>query len=549
LLEYRILGPLEVRADGRAIELGGARPRAVLAVLALNANRPVSAERLAVALWGEDAPPSAVKTVQVYVARLRKALGDPGLLVTTPGGYCLRVEPGGLDAERFERQVAAGRDALAAGRSEEAAAELRAALELWRGPPLAELASMPFALAEVARLEEQQLAAVELRVDAELAAGHHAELVAELQQLAGANPWRERLHAQLMLALYRAGRQAEALEAYRRAREVLVEQLGIEPGPELHDLQQAMLGQDPALDAPAAASGPSVPRPSLPDPPTALIGRDAELGTIAAQLCDRGTGLLTLLGPGGVGKTRLALAAAARVDHQFADGASFVSLAPLADPAELAAAIAVALGVPVQGQETPTQALLRFLADRELLLVLDNFEHLLAGAPLPADLLARCPGLTILATSREPLRVAAERLYTVDPLAVPPEGDAPLPGDQRYPSVALFLDRAVAHDPDFRLDRHTRPTSTTCADASTVSRSRSSSPRHASACSRRLSWPHDSTARSRSSRAARETRLLATERCEPRSTGAMSCSATPSDARSVAWRCSRAGSSSRWPSR
>jgi predicted ATPase/DNA-binding SARP family transcriptional activator len=457
LLEYRILGPLEVRADGRAIELGGARPRAVLAVLALNANRTVSAERLAVALWGEDAPPSAVKTVQVYVARLRKALGDPGLLVTTPGGYCLRVAPGELDAERFERQVAAGREALAAGRGEEAAAELRAALELWRGPPLAELASAPFAPAEIARLEEQQLAAVELRVDAELAAGRHAELVAELQQLTGAHPWRERLHAQLMLALYRAGRQAEALEAYRRAREVLVEQLGIEPGPELHDVQQAILAQDPALDAPAVATGAALPRPSLPDPPTALIGRDAELATIAAQLCDHGTRLLTLLGPGGVGKTRLALAAVARVEGQFADGASFVSLAPLADAAELAAAIAVALGVPVHGKGTPIEALLPFLASRELLLVLDNFEHLLAGVPLPADLLARCPGLTILATSREPLRVAAERLYTVDPLAVPPEGDAPLPGDQRYPSVALFLDRAIAHDPDFRLDRRSAP--------------------------------------------------------------------------------------------
>src|SRR5215210_112024 len=224
-MQFGILGPLEVRADGRTVALGGAKPRAVFAVLALHANQPVSTERLAVGLWGEDAPPSAVKTVQVYVARLRKALGDPGLLVTTSGGYCLRVERGGLDAERFDDRVAAGRDALAAGRSDEAAAELGAALELWRGPPLAELASMPFAPAEVARLEELQLAAMELRIDAELAAGRHAELVAELQQLTGAHPWRERLHAQLMLALYRAGRQAEALEAYRRAREVLVEQL------------------------------------------------------------------------------------------------------------------------------------------------------------------------------------------------------------------------------------------------------------------------------------------------------------------------------------
>ena len=234
----------------------------LFAVLALHANQPVSAERLAVALWGEDVPPSAVKTVQVYVARLRKALDDPDVLVTTPAGYRLRVRPGELDAERFERQVADGREALAAGRAEHAAAELREALELWRGPPLAELASTPFAPAEIARLEEQRLAAVELRVDADLAAGRHAELVGELQQLTTEHPWRERLHAQLMLALYRSGRQADALEAYRHAREVLVEQLGIEPGAELHDLHEAILAHDPAIAraTPRRRASPAHPR-------------------------------------------------------------------------------------------------------------------------------------------------------------------------------------------------------------------------------------------------------------------------------------------------
>src|SRR5829696_8080191 len=256
-MQFGILGPLEVRADGRMVPLGGAKPRAVLAVLALHANQPVSAERLAVALWGEDAPPSAAKTVQVYVARLRKALDDPGVLVTTPAGYCLRVGPGELDAERFERQVADGRRALAAGRGEDAAAEVRAALELWRGPPLAGLASTPFAPAEIARLEEQHLAALEVRVEADLAAGRHAELVGELQQLTTQHPWRERLHAQLMLALYRSGRQGDALEAYRDAREVLVEQLGVEPGAELHDLHEAILAHDPGIDVPPDTSSPS----------------------------------------------------------------------------------------------------------------------------------------------------------------------------------------------------------------------------------------------------------------------------------------------------
>ena len=324
---------------------------------------PVSAERLAVALWGEDAPPSAVKTVQVYVARLRKALDDPDVLVTTPAGYRLRVRAGELDAERFERQVADGRDALAAGRGEQAAAELREALELWRGPPLAELASAPFAPAEIARLEEQQLAAVEVRVEADLAAGRHAELVGELQQLTSQHPWRERLHAQLMLALYRSGRQADALEAYRHAREVLVEQLGIEPGAELHDLHQAILAHDPAIDAPPARqphcrrAGPSgapgaLGDRRLPAPPNRTVGREHELAAIGERLRASSVRLLTLTGPGGVGKTRLALEAARAVEADFADGAHFVSLAAVHDPRTFPAAIVRALGIVVLAGES-----------------------------------------------------------------------------------------------------------------------------------------------------------------------------------------------------
>src|SRR5215210_5528947 len=296
-MQFGILGPLEVRADGRSVPLGGAKPRAVLAVLALHANRPVSGERLAVALWGEDVPPGAVKTVQVYVARLRKALADPEVLVTTPAGYRLRVRPGELDAERFERLVADGREALAAGGAEQAAAELREALELWRGPPLADLASAPFAPAEIARLEEQHLAAVEVRVEADLAAGRHAELVGDLQQLTAQHPWRERLHAHLMLALYRSGRQADALGAYRHARDVLVDQLGIEPATELSELHEAILAHDPAIDLlPATTIPPSdgrddrpapagTPRDGrLPAPPNETIGREHDLADLTARL-------------------------------------------------------------------------------------------------------------------------------------------------------------------------------------------------------------------------------------------------------------------------
>jgi predicted ATPase/DNA-binding SARP family transcriptional activator len=445
-VEFGILGPLEVHADGRAVELGGARPRAVFAVLALHANEPVSAERLALSLWGEEVPPSAVKTVQVYVARLRKALGDPDVLVTTPAGYKLRVRPGELDAERFERRVADGRNALAAGRAEEAAAALRAALELWRGPPLAELSSTPFAPAEIARLEEQHLAAVELRVEADLASGRHAELVAELQQLTTQHAWRERLHAQLMLALYRSGRQADALEAYRHAREVLVEQLGIEPGGELRDLHQAILDQ--AVDL----SGPRRSVSRLPEPAGALFGRERDLAALVALVTGPEARLVTLVGPGGVGKTRLALEVADGAVEAFRDGAVWVELAPLGDPDDVPSAMGQALGALVNPRESPGTAVLRYLATRNVLLVLDNFEHLLPSAGFfVAQMLEACRELTFLATSREPTALAAERRYPVAPLEVPDASSA-LRGLNRFGGVAMFLDRVRARDPGFVLD-------------------------------------------------------------------------------------------------
>src|SRR5215207_2966874 len=277
-MEFRILGPLEVRADGRAVALGGAKPRALLAVLLLHANQPVSAERLALALWGEDAPAGAVKTVQVHVSRLRKALGDPRVLTTAAGGYRLRVRPGELDAERFERLAADGRALLIDGRADEAAAALREALALWRGPPLSDLAAAPFAPAEITRLEEQRLAAVEARVEADLAAGRHAELVAELRRLTDEHPFRERLAAQRMLALYRCGRQAEALEVYRETRRLLAEELGLEPAEALRRLEREMLEQAPALDLPRR-DPPRPPAPAVPpdgplvDAPTAHARR------------------------------------------------------------------------------------------------------------------------------------------------------------------------------------------------------------------------------------------------------------------------------------
>jgi DNA-binding SARP family transcriptional activator len=300
-MEFRILGPLEVRGESGPVAVAGVKPRAVLAMLLLHANEPVSAERLASALWGEEVPAGAVKTVQVHVSRLRKALADPDAVVTTPAGYRLRVRPGELDAERFARSVEEGRRALDAGDAERAAVLVREGLALWRGPALADLAFEPFASAEIARLEEERLAALEARVDADLAAARHGELIAELQQLTAEHPWRERVHAQLMLALYRSGRQADALDAYRKARRILVEQLGLEPGPELHDLNQAMLVHDPGLQPPAGRDGHASTRSSaLPSPPNRTIGRGC--GTTAGRCPGHGQCARDHPAPGRVGR-------------------------------------------------------------------------------------------------------------------------------------------------------------------------------------------------------------------------------------------------------
>jgi DNA-binding SARP family transcriptional activator len=247
-VDFRLLGPVEARAEDRPLALAGARQRALLAVLLLRAGEPVSRERVIADLWGERPPDGAVKTVQAVVSRLRRALGgEAARLVSSAAGYRLRVEPDELDLSRFERLCADGRRALAAGRHERAAARLRAALAEWRGPPLADVAFEPFAPPEVARLGDLRAVAVEDRVEADLAIGRGAELVGELEGLVAAEPLRERLRGQLMLALYRAGRQGEALDVYRDAVRTLDSELGLRPGPELERLQQAILAHDPAL--------------------------------------------------------------------------------------------------------------------------------------------------------------------------------------------------------------------------------------------------------------------------------------------------------------
>ena len=330
-MKFCILGPLEVTGSGGTVSLQGTKPRALLTVLLLHANKPVSADRLALSLWGEDAAPSAVKALHVHISRLRKALGDENILVTTPAGYCLRVRPGELDTERFEALVADGRRALAAGQAEPAAAALRAALSLWRGPPLEDLPHDPFARSEIARLEEERSAALEARVQADLAAGRHGELLGELRQIVAASPVREQLAGHLMLALYRCGRQSEALDVYARTRATLSGEFGLEPGPELRELQRDILEQAASLDfrePPVGAPLSDHEQPfALPAVLVAaaqeevFVGRDADLDALAGTYAEAAGGrrrVVLVHGEPGIGKTRLA-AEFARRAHE--DGA------------------------------------------------------------------------------------------------------------------------------------------------------------------------------------------------------------------------------------
>ena len=322
-VEFRILGPLEVHEDGRSLALGGAKPRSLLAILLLNANQVVSSDRLIDELWGAEAPDTAPKALQVHVSQLRKALepgrapGEAGrVLVTRAPGYLLQLEPDELDLGCFERLASEGRAALAARDPAGAASLLREALALWRGPPLAEVAYTDFAQREISRLEELRLSILEDRIQADLDCGRHAELIGELETLVAEEPLRERPRAQLMLALYRSGRQAEALDAYREARRALVEELGIEPSRELRELEAAILEQDPALDLerpiakrrrqPAEVEEPA----DVGAPPgESFVGREHELTEFRAAFEDALAARMSLFliaGEPGIGKSRLA---------------------------------------------------------------------------------------------------------------------------------------------------------------------------------------------------------------------------------------------------
>ena len=412
-MQFRILGALEVDDDGRTVAVGGAKPRALLATLLLHANDVVSVDRLTDALWGDEPPETAKNALQVHVSQLRKALGND-VVERRGSGYVIEVDSADLDLLRFQELCAEAESLPPA----EGVERLRSALALWHGEP--EFGP--------ALLDGLRLAALQNRIDLDLELGRHAEVIAELQGLVEADPLRERPRAQLMLALYRSGRQADALAEFARARETLVDELGVEPGPELQRLQRAVLEQDPAVAAPAA------PRPMsrLPAPPTSLIGRSRELAETAALFAG-GVRLMTLTGPGGIGKTRLALELARAIEPELEHGATLIRLSTVLDPLLVPDAIAQGIGVPEANRDT----LLELLRPRSQLLVLDNFEQLLPAAPFLSELLEAAPELRLLVTSRAVLHVAGEQEYPVPPLEEAEE---------------LFVARAQAVDPSYLPD-------------------------------------------------------------------------------------------------
>ncbi|MEW1843805.1 BTAD domain-containing putative transcriptional regulator [Nonomuraea angiospora] len=457
-MRFGVLGPLAVwRDDGGAVAVPGLKVRALLAALLTHHGRPVPADLLIDHLWGDDPPANAPGALSAKASYLRRALeeAEPGgraLLVSPPPGYLLRVDADAVDAHRFERLTAEARETD----DPRAKAELLSgALALWRGPAYIDFADEAFARTTIARLEEQRLTAMEDLAEARLTLGMHAAVAGELGELLARHPLRERPRALHMLALYRAGRQAEALSSYEESRAHLAEELGVDPGPALAGLHRSILAHDPGLHAPL---GPA-PATNLPSAITGLIGRDDAVAEVRALL--RQHRLVTLTGSGGVGKTRLSIDVAAPMAETMADGAWLVELGALRPglpdaTGSLTDLVMAVLDIHDGGtgpQEAPADRLARALRARRLLLVLDNCEHVIEPVAELAGLLLRtAPGLRVLATSREPLGLAGEVVWPVPALEVPGPGDDTDPATlERFSAVRLFVARTAAAAHGFAL--------------------------------------------------------------------------------------------------
>ncbi|HVV29985.1 MAG TPA: BTAD domain-containing putative transcriptional regulator [Mycobacteriales bacterium] len=446
-----VLGPLQVwRDDGSAVPVGGARLRALLLRLVAADGRVVAAAALTEAIWPEGAPGDTANALQSLVSRLRRAIGDAGAVRQISDGY--QLDPADLDTDlaAFERDVAQGRQAVAAGDPGRAHAKLTDALGYWRGPALVDAGDAPYAVARRVALDELRLDAIADRIDAALALGRAAAVTGELQALVTDHPLRERFWIQLVGALHRVGRTPDALAAYEQLRRTLADELGIDPSPAARELHLALLQSDPSAAVPGARPR----RTNLRAPLTSFVGRRDDIDRVSGLLSEHR--LVTVVGTGGAGKTRLAGELA---EYQGRD-TWLVELAPVTDALAVPLVILETLGLReavrrAATERTTRDALTRLqeaLGDAVTLLILDNCEHLVETvAHVVEHLLGRCPQLQILATSREPLGVSGEFLHYLQPLQAPPDGTDPQAA-QGFPAVQLLVDRARASVAEFAVN-------------------------------------------------------------------------------------------------
>ncbi len=454
-MEFLVLGPLQILADGVPLPAPAATPQTLLGILLIHANQVVSVDRLLEEAWGDRQPTAGVKTLRYHVSKLRDVLepnrgrGEEGVIATKPGGYVLRVGAGDVDAGRFRGLTEEGADLLADGRFEEARERLGEALDLWRGGAFEDFRYDSFAQGEIARLEEMRLLCVENRIGADLLLGRHREVVGELRELTTEYPMREGFWGQLMVALYRTDQQAEALAAYQAARKVLGEELGIEPNAALRRLEEQILFHELPFEAPEREAPP---RDNLPARVSSFIGRLDEAITVE-KLVDSHR-LVTLTGFGGMGKTTLATEVARHLTGSYPDGVWLVELAALSEPNHLVGEIARVFDVP----EHPTRPLLHVvvgkLSNKSMLMVIDSCEQLIVeAARVVTALLEGCPTLRVLATSREPLQVRGEQSWSVPPLELPDiEAETSVVAAGQIDAVKLFVERAQESQAAFELN-------------------------------------------------------------------------------------------------
>jgi DNA-binding SARP family transcriptional activator len=464
-----ILGPLEVRVGGVPVAVAGSRLRILLARLAVDPGRVVTVSQLVEAVWDGEPPPGVSNALQALVSRLRRVL--PDLVESQVSGYRLALGPDAVDAVRFESLAHRGREELRTD-PKAAAVTLREALALWRGPALADIQDATFAMAAAARLDELRMSALEDKAGADLACGGTGTLVAELEELVALHPLRERLTGQLIRALAAAGRQADALASYERLRDRLNDELGIDPSHQLQAIHLDVLRNesvpagerhDRARRASTTGPPPAPARTNLRAQISSFVGRQDDIARITHALA--GDRLVTLVGPGGSGKTRLAVEAASLMLGAAPGGCWMAELAPLGDASEVPQAVLSLLGAREAGLLQPSAGgavgaaaatsadrVIEVIGNRHILLIMENCEHLVAGVAALVDrMLGSCPALRVLATSREPLGITGEILHSVQSLATPGSGAAAA-DSLAYPAVRLFADRAAAVRPGFTVD-------------------------------------------------------------------------------------------------